>query len=143
MTDEYDYLAGIKPRIYLAGPMENVNEEEGNAWRQEVTLLLAKQDLQAINPYYLEQERNRPKFLVKTDLRAILHCEGMIINASQDVVTWGTPMEVLWAHMHRVINVAFTGSIHSHPSPWLLNHAEIVSTPEQAVEVMAWKIQRL
>ena len=137
--DEYDYLRSAKPRVYLSGAMDNVSEEERKAWRRVTGELLSHHNIQAVNPY--DFEPSNPKVLVRTDLHEVLRCQGMIINASQDVEVWGTPMEVLWAHMHRVINIAFVGEL--EPSPWLSYHAKVVPTLEQAVEVMAWEIRQL
>lgn len=141
MSDEYTYLESVQPRVYLSGPIDNVSEEEGHGWREAAKILLAKHEIQAVDPYDFEKEVTIPALLVKADLRWILRSEGMIINASQDVVTWGTPMETIWAHMHRVITVAFVGTC--KPSPWLAAHAKIVRTLNQAVEVVAWEIRQL
>jgi len=137
--DEYDYLRSAKPRVYLSGAMDNVSEEEGKAWRRVTDELLSHHDIQAVNPY--DFEPSDPKVLVRRDLHEILRCQGMIINASQDVKVWGTPMEVLWAHMHRVTNIAFVYD--REPSPWLLHHAKVVKTLDQAVECVAWEIRQL
>ncbi len=139
MGDEYEYLESVKPRVYLSGPMDNVRSEVGRNWRIRVTGLLNRHDIQAVDPYDFEPAD--PKILVRTDLQKILPCQGMIINASQEVETWGTPMETMWAHMHRLINIAFIQS--SRPSPWLSYHSSIVKTLDQAVERMVWEIHRL
>ena len=129
------------PRVYLSGPMDNVNEEEGKAWRNDAKGLLGEHGIIAFDPYDFEQDINDPKLLIKTDFSYIIQCHGMLINASQNVVTWGTPMEVLWAHQNGIINVAFTGTL--HPSPWLSAHSSLTQTLDQAVEIMAWKLSRL
>ncbi len=139
MSDEYDYLRSIKPRVYLSGPMDDVSEEEGKAWRRVAGELLSHHDIQAVNPY--DFEASNPKALVMTELRELLRCQGMIINASQEVKSWGTPMETIWAYMHRVISVAFVKD--THPSPWLMYHSGVVKTLDQAVERVAWHIRQL
>lgn len=144
VEDDYTYLENLQPLVYLSGPMEHVSEEEGRGWREEATTLLAGHEIESVNPYDVprfDREETSPKLLVKADLHWILRSQGMIINASQDIVTWGTPMEVIWAHMHRTVNVAFVGELIA--SPWLAAHARIVPTLEQAVEVMAWEIRQL
>lgn len=139
--DHHIYLESIQPLVYLSGPMDCVSEEEGRRWREEAKELLAAHELKAIDPYDLEQEVTIPNLLVKTDLCWILRSSGMIINASQNVVVWGSPMETLWAHMHRVINIAFVEEC--KPSPWLSAHSKVVQTLDQAVECVAWEIHRL
>ncbi len=129
------------PKVYLSGPMDNVSEEEGKGWRGDAKGLLHEHGITASDPYDFEQDIDTPKLLVKTDLSYIIQCHGMIINASQNIVTWGSPMEVLWAHQNGIINVAFTGTL--HPSPWLSTHSTITQTLDQAVEIMAWKLSRL
>ncbi len=141
MSDEYDYLRAIKPRVYLSGPMDDMSEEEGRNWRIRATGLLSKHDIKAVDPYDLEKEGCLIDLLVKTDLSWILRCQGMIVNASQDARSWGTPMEVIWAHMHRVISVAFVED--TRPSPWLIYHSGVVKTLDQAVERVAWHIRQL
>jgi len=141
VNDEYVYLEGVRPSVYLSGPMDYVSEEEGKNWRIRATGLLYKHDIKAVDPYDFEKEVCLPDLLVKADLHWILRSQGMIINASQDVRSWGTPMETIWAHMHRVINIAFVGDL--YPSPWLSCHAKVVPTLEQAVEVVAWEIRQL
>ena len=141
MDNEYTYLESVQPCVYLSGAMDNVSEEEGQGWREQAKVLLAEHEIQAVDPYDFEENVNNPKLLVKRDLHWILRSEGMIINASQDVVTWGTPMETLWAHIHRVVSEAFVEE--RSPSPWLSAHARIVQTLDQAVEVVAWEIRQL
>ncbi len=141
MGDEYDYLRSVKPRVYLSGPMDDVSEDEGKAWRRVAGELLSHHDIQAVNPYDFEKEVCIPELLVKTDLSWIPRCQGMIVNASQDARSWGTPMEVIWAHMHRVISVAFVKD--TRPSPWLIYHSGVVKTLDQAVERVAWHIRQL
>ena len=141
MDNEYTYLESTQPRVYLSGPMDCVSEKEGRGWRKKAKVLLSEHEIRTIDPYDFEQEVTIPKLLVKTDLSWILRSSGMIINASQDVVVWGSPMETLWAHMHRVINIAFVGDF--SPSPWLSYHAKVVQTLEQAVECVAWEIRQL
>ncbi len=141
MDNEYTYLESVQPRVYLSGPMDHVSEEEGRRWREKAKVLLAKHEIKAVDPYDFEQEITTPALLVKADLHWIIRSSGMIINASQDVRSWGTPMETLWAHMHRVINIAFVEEC--KPSPWLLAHSKVVKTLDQAVECVAWEIRQL
>ena len=138
---DYNYLESLQPLVYLSGPMEHVSEEESRGWRKKAKELLVEYDLEGVDPYDFKQDSWSPKLLVKTDLYWVLRSQGMIINASQEVITWGTPMEVIWAHMHRTANIAFVGELNA--SPWLAAHARIVRTLEQAVEVMAWEIRQL
>ncbi len=139
MDDEYDYLRSVKPRVYLSGPMDCVSVEEGRNWRIRATGLLNKYDIKVVDPYDFDPPDL--KVLVKTGLHEILRCQGMIVNASQDARSWGTPMEVIWAHMHRVITVAFVED--TRPSPWLIYHSGVVKTLDQAVERVAWHIRQL
>ena len=121
--------------------MDCVSEEEGREWREKAKTLLTAHELKVADPYDFENNVNDPKLLVKTDLFWILRSSGMIINASQNVVVWGSPMETLWAHIHRVINIAFVEEC--KPSPWLLAHSKVVQTLDQAVECVAWEIRQL
>ncbi len=129
------------PKVYLSGPMDHVDEEEGKGWRERAKELLSDHGITVFDPYDFEQDVDTPKLLVKADLTHIIQSHGMIINASQDVIVWGSPMETLWAWQNGIMNVAFTGTLHA--SPWLSAHASIVATLDQAVENIAWKLSRL
>ena len=128
-------------KIYLSGPMDEVSDAEGRGWRGQAKIALDEFEMEGVNPYDFEQERAIPTALVRADLRHILSCNGMIVNASQHVCTWGTPMEVLWAHMHHLLIVAFTGG--APISPWLSAHAHTIPTLEKAVEIIRWQTIRL
>ncbi len=129
------------PKVYLSGPMDHVSEEEGKGWREVAKELLSSRGITVFDPYDFEQDKDTPELLVKTDLSYIIQCHGMLINASQNVTVWGSPMEVLWAWQNGIINVAFTETL--HPSPWLSAHSAITQTLNQAVEVMTWRLSRL
>ena len=128
-------------KIYLSGPMDAFKADEGKVWREHAKIHLAKWDIEAVNPYTFEQENARPTDLVREDLQHILSCQGLIANVSQDVRMVGTPMEILWAHMHHIPVVAFTGAISI--SPWLAAHAHVVDDLKTAVEILRWQTIRL
>jgi len=129
------------PKVYLSGPMDHVSEDEGRGWRIEAKIKLESHSIQVFDPYDFEQDIDNPPALVKTDLSFILQSHGMLINASQNVTVWGSPMETLWARMHGIINIAFIGDL--HPSPWLSAHATVVHDLDQATERMALCLSRL
>lgn len=129
------------PKVYLSGPMDHVSAEEGKGWREIAKGLLADHGITTLDPYDFEQDSGDPKLLIKTDLIQIIQSHGMLINASQSVTVWGSPMEVLWAWQNGIINVAFTGEL--RVSPWLSTHSAITQTLEQAVEVISWRLSRL
>lgn len=129
------------PKVYLSGPMDHVSKEVGRAWRDRAKELFLEHGIEVFDPYDFEREVDNPNLLIKTDLTYIIQSHGMLINASQNVITWGTPMEVFWACQNGIVNVAFTGD--HRVSPWLRAHSTIATTLDQAVEVMAWKLSRL
>ncbi len=129
------------PKVYLSGPMDHVSEEEGKGWRETAKELLSSRGITVFDPYDFEQDTDTPKLLIKTDLSYIIQSHGMLINASQNVTVWGSPMEVLWAWQNGIINVAFTGTLST--SPWLSAHSAVTQTLDQAVEVMTWRLSRL
>ncbi len=129
------------PNVYLSDPMDNVDESEGKGWRETATEFFALHSISTFNPYDFEENVNNPPALVKTDIIYMAKSHGMLINASQPVVVWGSPMEVLWGAQHGLINIAFTGDL--KVSPWLSAHSIITTTLEQAMEQMVWKLSRL
>lgn len=129
------------PNVYLSGPMDHVSDEDGKGWRDIAKELFSPYGVTTFNPYDFEEDTNNPKALVKTDLIYIAQSHGMLINASQNVIVWGSPMEVVLSYRAGLINVAFTGNLRI--SPWLAAHSATTITLEQAVDQMIWKLSRL
>lgn len=129
------------PKVYLSGPMDHVSEEEGKGWKGRAKELLNEHGITVFDPYDFEQDVSNPKLLIKTDLSHIIQSHGMLINASQNAIVWGSPMEVLWAYQNDIINVAFTGT--ARVSPWLSFYSTTTKTLDQAVENLAWQLSRL
>jgi hypothetical protein len=129
------------PNVYLSGPMDDVSDGEGRGWREEAKELLQEHGVRVFDPYDFEENVNDPKQLVKTDLIHIAQSHGMLINASQNAVVWGSPMEVIISWRSGLINVAFTGD--RRVSPWLSAHSTITTTLENAVDNITWQLSRL
>ena len=121
------------PRIYLSGPMQYT--KEGKEWREVAKDKLKARGFEGISPYDFERVE---KGIVERDLSEILNSFGIIVNAYEEVPSWGTPMEVFFAYTHGKTVIAFVGDL-GKPTPiWLSHHSVIVLTLDDAIERITW-----
>lgn len=110
------------PTVYLAGPINDCTDAEAMDWRTEATASLAG-EYRVLDPMrrdYRGREAEHVTELVEGDKADIRASDVVLVNA--DRPTWGTAMEVQYAHDQGKRVVAFcAGSV----SPWLRYHAEV------------------
>lgn len=82
-----------KPTVYLAGPIDYVENEHARSWRDEVAALGL---FNVIDPMHLAAAVGTPNIQMAND--ALLKaCDGMLVRIDTDVPSWGTPYEVALA----------------------------------------------
>lgn len=112
--------------VYLAGAIFKADDQQANAWRDEATRFLSAVGIRAVNPMrrdYRGREHIDPHALVMADLHDIETCDALLVNASKP--SWGTAMEVFFAHQNDVPVVAFC---YSARSPWLVHHCQHIES---------------
>jgi hypothetical protein len=110
--------------IYLAGPINGCSDEEACGWRRDAKELLGPEYL-VKDPMvrdYRGKEANNYTELVNADLKYIALSYIILVNATRP--SWGTAMEMAYAHMmHKlIVVVAPEGPI----SPWVHHHSNII-----------------
>jgi len=133
-------------KVYLAGPMGLVTEDEARGWRSRATKLLNAIGIDTIDPFDLhpatriEIDRCNAEGLdytdkiadviVEGDLDAIDEADAILVNTSEP--GWGTSMEVAYGHRTKTPVFAFGAPF---PTPiWLLYHvSEFNKTVEEAI----------
>lgn len=123
---------GMKPRIYLSGPINGTKDSE-QVWRSIATKKLEKW-YDILDP--LRRDFRGTKFntvnsvnIVKQDLQEVDHAHVVLVNCTKP--GWGTAMEVFYARMKGKPVLFFGAS--NNPSPWLLAHARNVKTLSAAI----------
>jgi len=120
-------------KVYLAGAIRGCTDEECKGWREKAkALLVGCEILDPMARDYRGREMYNVRAIVEGDLKDIGDSDVLLVNANRD--SWGTPMEVVYAS--RIMGkrvVAFSAKI---PSPWLVYHAEIFPTMEEACEAI-------
>jgi nucleoside 2-deoxyribosyltransferase len=122
----------VRDPVYLAGAIFGCSDEEAMNWRGLASRLLRGQVMDPMRRDYRGQEAGNEAAIVHGDIRDILACRAVLVNAERP--SWGTAMELVYAHQMQKPIVAFVGS--AAVSPWLRFHASVV-VPTLA-EAVAW-----
>lgn len=113
-------------RVYLCGPINGCSDDEAMSWRQRATaLLLFAPGVEVLDPMrkdFRGVEAGNEALIVEGDKQDILSADAVLVNGGRP--TWGTAMEVLYAHQFGKRVVAFIGK--QRPSPWLTYHCQYV-----------------
>lgn len=123
--------------VYLAGPINGCSDSEAKDWRADATRLLKAAGCRVLDPMrrdYRGQEMLNAPRLVEGDKRDICECGYVLVFAARP--SWGTAMEILYAHERgrRVVAVVPEGVT---ISPWLSYHTtEIVRTIVDATDAI-------
>jgi nucleoside 2-deoxyribosyltransferase len=86
--------------VYLAGPMENVSQEQMTSWRNQAKNTLSLRDIEVLDPVrriHSGQQRHMRR-VFELDLLDIRNSDFIIVNLNDDTVPKnGTSMEVFYA----------------------------------------------
>lgn len=113
-------------KVYLCGPINGCSDDEAMSWRKRAAaLLLFAPGCEVVDPMrrdFRGQEEGRETEIVTSDKADIDASDAVLVNAER--ASWGTAMEVFYAHGQGKRVVAFVGR--QRPSPWLTFHCEYV-----------------
>lgn len=125
-------------KVYLAGPIANMTDEQTHDWRETATALLSQDKIETIDPAKLRDFRGVP---YPGDL-AVVEPDKRDIDASDVLLAYthtpsvGTSMEVLYA-WERGKFVVIVHPDPEHASPWLHYHSHAF---ERSLAVALWEI---
>lgn len=92
-------------QVYLAGAIFG-HDDRGQSWREiAIRALLPILDWNPLNPNTVEVDKVTLHDLVAGDYAAILGCQAMIAFVGEK--SWGTAMEIAFAHQHGVPVIAW------------------------------------
>lgn len=129
----------MNTKVYLAGPINGRTDSQAMDWRQWVTSRLDSTRFAVLDPMrrdYRGKEAANVNAIVQGDLDDISGSDVIIVNAESP--SWGTAMELVYAHMWRKYVIAVTGETPREKlSPWLVFHTTMqVVTMQEAVELV-------
>jgi nucleoside 2-deoxyribosyltransferase len=114
-------------RVYLAGPIANMNDKQTHMWREVAARILNEESIDTIDPAKLRDFRNVPfpddLAVVEPDKADIDSCDVLLANCH--TVSVGTSMEILYA-WERGKFVVVVHPDPEHCSPWIHYHAHDV-----------------
>lgn len=116
--------------VYLAGSI--FGHADPRHWRLDVARQLQKLgEWNALDPLAIETANMTPQQTVKVDYEAILRSDAVIADVRAP--SWGTAMEIAFAHAHRVPVVGW-GNPYAPQSKWLTAHLDqFVVSPSEAI----------
>lgn len=127
-----------KGTVYLAGGINGLSDEEVFGWRRTAARSLGRH-FEILDPAgrdYRGIEARNADELVTRDLADIARADWMLARA--DRPSWGTAMEIFFAHSKGVRVAAFGAG--DKPSPWLMHHAELRASLEDAIAFLISRI---
>jgi len=125
-----------QPAIYLAGPIFQQSDSGCRGWRDEARQRLTWATvLDPMDRDYRGAEQQNSKQIVNGDLADIRSADALLANVSRP--SWGTAMEIYYAHTIGVPVVGFGITAETACSPWLIHYCEeITETMIYAVSVL-------
>lgn len=120
------------PKVYLAGGIAGLTDEEAKGWRDEAARRL--HDLyDVLDPMvrdYRGIEDDNVEAIISGDLADIAAADVLLVRAERP--SWGTAMELVYAKQLGKKIVAFGAG--PRPSPWLVHHCdELVRDLDHAI----------
>lgn len=121
--------------VYLAGAINGCTDAQANNWRTQMKQLLPGcRIFDPMSRDYRGKEDENVSSIVEGDKADICECGFVVVNAERP--SWGTAMEVLYAH-ERGRRVVVIMPPKAAVSPWLRYHAyRVVKSLKAAATVV-------
>lgn len=120
-------MTDMRPTVYLAGPVKE-RADSGATWRQDVADVWGD-DYDIADPLakYDPDDDHQPSAedIVGEDLAMIDDADAVLVRYAGEP-TWGTPMEVRYAHLDATTPVVLAWVAGSDLSPWAEVHADVI-----------------
>lgn len=125
----------MKPKVYLAGPINGCTDAECKDWREQAKQVLGEGN--CVDPMRRDCRGREDAWcneIVEWDKTDILGCGAVLANCHK--ASFGTAMEILFAY-HNGIPVFVVAPKCDEISPWLRYHAtHITHSLEYALELL-------
>ena len=115
--------------VYLCGGINSLGDSECKDWREYAKSKLNCKTLDPMRNDYRGIEKMNYKEIVESDINDIKNSDAILVNATKP--SWGTAMEIVYAHNLNKEIIAFAGK---RISPWLIYHCrEIYQNIDDAI----------
>lgn len=116
-------------KIYLCGGIEDIPIEQAASWRSKAKKVLGEH--RCLDPMRIKQTMSYR--IVLENKKDINESSVLLVNAT--IPSWGTGMEILYAHERDKMVVAYIGkNVDDYKNPWMLQHCtKITNTIEEAM----------
>lgn len=121
--------------VYLCGGINGLSDHECRTWREVARARLEYHGHTTLDPMrrdYRGKEDESVSAIVLGDLEDIGASDVVLVNATRP--SWGTAMEIVYAHLAGKRIVAGVGD--GPVSPWLRYHCEIATTLQGAIDAL-------
>lgn len=123
---------------YLCGGIAGLTDAECHDWR---TIATKKLHTTILNPMVRDCRKKEdtallkdPAWLINADVIDIMNSDFLLVRAIKP--SWGTAMELVYAHMMHKFVVAYVEDGNGS-SPWLRFHANVIVTSlEEAINII-------
>lgn len=126
-----------KKTVYLCGGINGLSDADCRDWREFAKAHLQTGILDPMRRDYRGVEDQHWDDIVRGDLEDIDASDVVLVNATRP--SWGTAMEVFYAHSKDKMVVAWVGhdGVSRGVSPWLRYHSDaILLSLEDAIEAI-------
>lgn len=113
----------MEKTIYLCGGIKDLSLKEQTEWRDTATKELYPR-FKILNPMrrnFRDNEFQSQNEIVSLDKKDVIDSDIILVNGTKP--SWGTSMEIMFAHERNKIVVVFTGKKYEYASPWVAYHA--------------------
>jgi nucleoside 2-deoxyribosyltransferase len=111
--------------VYLAGPINEVTEENTRSWREIASEMLSLYDIKTLNPLRGKENYKAilytPSEIVVRDKQDIKNSDLVLANMSVKTPLIGTSMEIGYAWEHGIPVVVWSDWAHEHY--WIRYHS--------------------
>lgn len=114
----------VRHVVYLAGPINGCTDAEANGWRERfIADHPGHTYLDPMRRDYRGREDECVAEMVQGDMADIDACDILVAYCWQ--VSWGTAMEILYAHQQAKLVICVVPEGH-RVSPWLRYHSDAI-----------------
>jgi len=115
-------------KVYLCGGINGLTDADCRDWRAAAKRMLPCECIDPMRRDYRGKENENYVQIVEFDLEDIATVDVVLVNAIRP--SWGTAMEIVYAHISGKKIVAFAGEC---ISPWLRYHCSVHPSLDAAV----------
>jgi len=116
--------------VYLGGPINN--SDDPHTWRDRAVSMASCNTINPLTAHDFSGDKYTPEDVVAADIQLLKKCDSVLFKREENVETWGTPMEVQWAH-ERGYRIVCYDPYDSETSAWIRSRSVVFDSLVDAV----------